>query len=339
MPHCRRRRPGAPKSNSRYLRGDRMLRRHMTFTAKSFTRAAFRWAAAVVLLSPLWPVSPARAETFALDLDRTADEVLTGTSGGADSQEPDHRLPFLKELATEHGAVLPRPFGVSVVITRLGGRQIEVTDLRLGAEGGELHSVSDFVSLASNSNVFNANLKFDAWLLPFLNVYALVGYVHNISNTTLHVKHVLPGGEDRDIKVDTELSGAVGGLGVTLAGGYKNLFVVVDCNYSKTGLGFDEKFRALIASLRMGYNGKFGNVPLQVWLGVSSWDTANTAKSHVDLEGGGTLVFEADQGPLKKLMYDVGGQFELRRWFQMVADFGTDGAGGWFAVLAPTFRF
>jgi hypothetical protein len=306
----------------------------MTIATTPTARVALRWAALVLLLLSLaWPGSPAaRAETFALDLRQTADEVVS-------ESEPEHRLPFLKELAIEHGAVLPRPYGVSVLVTRLGGRQVEVSDLRLGSAGGELHSVSDFVSLGSNSNVFNANLKADAWLLPFLNVYALAGYVHNVSNTTLNVKHILPGGADQEIKVDTELSGAVGGLGLTLAGGYKNLFVVADCNYSKTGLGFDDKFTALIASLRMGYSGKIGDVPLQVWLGVSSWDTANTASSHVDLGGGGTLVFEADQGPLKKLMYDIGGNFELKRWFQMVVDVGVDGAGGYFAVLGPTYRF
>jgi hypothetical protein len=308
-------------------------------------RGTLRCVASALLLAFACVRSPLRAESFALDLgpgssDVAADAAVATSSDTANvSPEPDHRLPFLKELATEHGAVLPRPFGLSAVITRLGGRQVEVTDLRLGTAGGELHSVSDFVSLGSTSNVFNANLKADAWLLPFLNVYALAGYVHNISNTTLHVKHALPGGEDRDIKVDTELSGAVGGVGITVAGGYKNLFVVADCNYSKTGLGFDDKFTALIASLRMGYGGKIGRVPLQVWLGVSSWDTANTAKSHVDLENGSTLVFEADQGPLKKLMYDVGGNFELERSFHIVADVGVDGAGGYFAVLGPTYRF
>jgi hypothetical protein len=46
--------------------------------------------------------------------------------------------------------------------------------------------VSNFVDLGSTSQVFNANLKFDTWVLPFLNVYALVGYVHN--NSTTHAR-------------------------------------------------------------------------------------------------------------------------------------------------------
>ena len=36
---------------------------------------------------------------------------------------------------------------------------------------------SQFVSFGSTSSVVNLNLKFDAWVLPFLNVYLLAAYV------------------------------------------------------------------------------------------------------------------------------------------------------------------
>ena len=57
-----------------------------------------------------------------------------------------------------------------------------MSDVRIGLDDGT-QSVSDYATLGSSSTVFNGNLRFDTWLLPFLNVYALVGYVHNESAT------------------------------------------------------------------------------------------------------------------------------------------------------------
>jgi hypothetical protein len=62
-------------------------------------------------------------------------------------------------------------------------RDIEVNDLRLGLNGAQPRSVSRFVDLGSNSHVDVALARFDAWLLPFINVYGLFGYVHNDSTT------------------------------------------------------------------------------------------------------------------------------------------------------------
>ena len=67
-----------------------------------------------------------------------------------------------------------------------------MTDVRVGLDGNP-HSVSDYATLGSTSTVFNANFRFDTWLLPFLNVYALVGYVHNESATDIHVEIPRPG--------------------------------------------------------------------------------------------------------------------------------------------------
>ena len=84
---------------------------------------------------------------------------------------------------------------------------------------------------------------------------------------------------------------------MTLAGGYKWFFVVADFNYSRADLGFDDNFTAKIGSVRAGWQGKVGGRGLQTWLGAGNWDTAATAKGHVDLEDGRRLTFEADQHP------------------------------------------
>jgi hypothetical protein len=295
-------------------------------------------AVAAVLASALAPA--ARAQTS----DEQASQATTATSPPAsEDSQPRSRLPFLADEARKRGYELPLPYGAAFVITRLGGRKIQVDDLRIGINDEPAQSVSDFADLGSTSDVFNANLKFDAWLLPFLSVYALVGYVHNESDTHLQVTLPKPGPIPGEIQVDkrvpTSLDGVVGGVGMTLAGGHGPFFVVVDANYIQSDLGFDDRFDALIATLRAGWNGKLNDTPVQLWLGAGNWDTAATAKGHVKIDDETTLRFEADQRPKSYWMYDVGSQIEFSKRWQLVLDLGFDFDGGYVAVIGPTYRY
>ena len=219
-------------------------------------------------------------------------------------------LPLMADEAKKRGVQLPLPFGVSTVVTGLLDRQIKVDDVRVGINGAAPSSVSQVLNLGSTSNVVNANLKLDAWILPFLNVYFLAGYVHNESTTraTLTVPRPgpLPGNVQFTTNLTTTLDGFVGGGGMTVAGGYKSVFVVADANYSQTDIGFDNSFKALIATVRAGYRSELAGRPLQIWVGEGYWNTTNTAKGHTDIPGVGRIDFEADQGPKHPWMTDFG---------------------------------
>jgi hypothetical protein len=252
-------------------------------------------------------------------------------------------FPLMAEEALKRGYELPLPYGGALVLTGLSNREIEVTDVRLDLDGVPLAPDADFVNLGSSSDVFNANLKFDIFVLPFLNVYALLGYVYNQSDTTARITLTTPGPGGGDVvferTITSELDGVIGGLGFALAGGYGNFFLVADASYIQSDLGFDDNFSATIATVRAGYRGTVGTLPLQTWLGVGSWDTAATAIGHTDLPGGVRFTFEADQRPHTKWMYDVGANFEFSKKFQLVADVGFDFEGGYLLVLGPTWRF
>jgi hypothetical protein len=187
------------------------------------------------------------------------------------AQEEPRMLPFLGEEARKLGHELPEPFGVGLVYYKLV-RDIKVTDLRLANDGGPPTSVSQFVDLGSGTDVKNINVKLDAWLLPFLNVYGIVGKVWNKSDTTIDV--TLPPlvssapGRRFTTTVPTSIEGTVGGLGVTLAGGYKDFFGALDVNWAKADLGFDERFKAVISSARAGWNGSADGRPLRAWANV-----------------------------------------------------------------------
>jgi hypothetical protein len=294
------------------------------------------WSEVLPVLTLVW------SGTLLADAPTDEDGVGPPPTTNTPAAERMHRLPFMAEEAIQRGHELPLPYGGALVLTVLDDRRIDVNDVRIGLRNSP-QSVSQFVDLGSTSEVFNANAKFDAWLLPFMNVYALVGYVHNTSTTHAHIVVPLPGPipgtREYDKVVETELEGMIGGIGMTLAGGYQNFYLVLDVNYVQTDLGFDDEFQALIASVRTGWNGRLGELPLQIWAGVGNWDTAATAKGHVDLEGIGRLVFEADQEPHTPWIYDVGANIEFSKSFQLFVDVGADFDSALVFVVGPTYRF
>lgn len=252
-------------------------------------------------------------------------------------------LPLMADEARKRGIELPLPFGVSTVFTGLLDRKIDVTDVRTGVNGAPPQSVSRFVNLGSTSTVVNVNLKFDAWVLPFLNVYVLAGYVYNESTTratiTIPRPGPLPGNVVSETNITTSLDGFVGGGGMTLAGGYENFFLVGDVNYSQTDIGFSDRFKAIIATFRAGYRTSVAEHPVQFWVGQGYWNTRNTAKGQTHVPGLGHVEFEADQGPTFPWMTDFGANIGFAKWFETVIDFGTDWHGGYLVVVAPTYRF
>jgi len=259
-----------------------------------------------------------------------------------EGDEKPFPLPLLGDAARKRGVELPLPFGVGLVYYNLH-RAIEITDVRVGRNGAPPQSVSHFAQFASSSNVNNLNLKLDLWLLPFLNVYAIVGGVWNESTTNIDVTlpAIRPGGDPRThhFALPAEVNGSVGGLGLTLAGGFDWFFVAADVNAARADLGFDDKFEALITSLRAGWNGKLDGRPLRVCLNGTHWDTGTVAKGTVADPDGGTLAFEVDQGPLYAYTYGAGASYGLSRRVDLSADYGTDFHGGWYVALVSVYRF
>jgi hypothetical protein len=275
--------------------------------------------------------------------DPGAPAAATGSqAASAESKRWSSFLPLMGEEATKRGIELPLPFGTGLVYYHLS-RDIDISDVRVGRNGARPTSVSDFAQLGSNSNVDNLNIKLDAWLLPFFNVYLIAGYVWNQSETTIDVSlpPLLPGGTPRQARmtVPTSLEGTVGGGGVTLAGGYGPYFMTYDASLAQADLGFDDRFKAVITSIRGGWNGKAGTRPLRAWASVTDWNTFATATGTVADPGGGSLSFEVDQGPAYRYTFGVGGQYVPMRQIELAADLGTDGHGGWYLALVPVFRF
>jgi hypothetical protein len=203
--------------------------------------------------------------------------------------------------------------------------------------------VSDVANFKARSKVNAAVVKADAWLLPFLNVYLLAGYIDNVSDTNIAVTVPSPGplsgSRQFTIRTRTELEGFLGGGGLSLVGGYRQFFAMADVNYSATDLGFDDRFRAVIASARIGWNGMVGSVPLRLWAGGAYWDTKNTARATTDVPGVGVVRFEADQGPKQPWNALVGVSAAFHRHVDLFAEYGFSPGDVTFFAAGVTIRF
>ena len=112
-------------------------------------------------------------------------ESPTAAGGGSApvaSERHWSSLPFLGEQARQAGYELPLPFGVAAIYNYVA-RDIVVTDVRVGVNGAPLTSVSQVANFKARSFANAAVVKTDAWLFPFLDVYLLLSYIHNSSDT------------------------------------------------------------------------------------------------------------------------------------------------------------
>ncbi len=175
-------------------------------------------------------------------------------------------LPLWKEKAEALGYELPKPIGfnlsymaleqnIDVTSIDLKGLPIWVPELDMQAEQGK-----------QTSEVLT--LRADMWLFPFLNLYVLGGKMTGTSETAVNVHNKFLG----DYRIDNfklDLDGYLYGGGVVLAGGYKQLFSLVDISYTETELTvIDGSISAWVISPRVGYDFYQQGVPLRVWGGA-----------------------------------------------------------------------
>ena len=131
-------------------------------------------------------------------------------------------------------------------------------DLELGVKIGfnqsewiELDDVVVFDEIKTQTSTFNA--RFDIWVLPFLNVYGIVGQTAK-ADIDVNLIEPLP------LSVTTTLSGTYVGYGVLLAGGVGPLFVSLDANRTYNyNPRLDDPAKVFIGGMRVGPIFRFKN--------------------------------------------------------------------------------
>ena len=252
------------------------------------------------------------------------------------SEEKPFFLPLMGDKARERGYTLPRALGIGVNFIFLN-RPTEITGVQAGINNTGLNEVShlDFSAPASVRTVMG---RFDAWLLPFLNVYGMGGYIWNTSQVDVTID--LEERPDTQITSNGELEGPTYGGGATLAGGYKWLFASADFNITYSKLDELSEFIAKLYSVRLGWNGKAGHTPVRLYTGAEYWDTKRTISGSIPVGDGmvQTVEFAVDQQPVDPTTIIVGTAVTVSESFWLVLEFQ-----GWrdtqILVGQATFRF
>jgi hypothetical protein len=241
-------------------------------------------------------------------------------------------LPIWGKDACAQGYVLPRPFGVSLGYMHQD-QPFDVGDVFIN--GVDVKSPGFAVVDEVQNEETTFTVRFDAWLLPFWNVYGLLGKTDGEAVGPLAIDLNLitlppfpalcaaPGNDcliDTTFKIDYEAD--VIGVGTTIAGGYKDFFGMIDMNYSEADLDISvTDAEATVISARIGWNGKLGGFTGVLWVGAMYQDIAQVLDLEIDV-GNDILLVSIDQSTQEPLNYVVGGQWDINRSFSVLAELG-----------------
>jgi hypothetical protein len=247
-------------------------------------------------------------------------------------------LPIWGEKVRAMGYDLPLPFGAGVNLVYME-QGIDIRDLKIGF--GNANQEVNRVSF-SNASVKDkaVTARLDLWLLPFANIYGIIGYVDgeaeldvDLPGITIDVPGIgsIPILDPNTLYLDIDYSGETYGGGITLAGGYKNFFGSVDANYTYTDVDVvDGDIKTLTISPRLGVlvDPAMISGTLAFWVGAMYMDYKQTVTDTVNLKEidpalpAVHLDFEIDIKNEERWNFLLGGQWEITKRWQMMAEGG-----------------
>ena len=206
--------------------------------------------------------------------------IATTMTSAAQAEGLSSSLPLGKSLAVGHD--LPLPLGVSANVfyleQDLNSQSVSIDVPPLPLPGGpplQLPPGLPAQTTKLESRATSTTAKLDAWLLPFLNVYGVAGYVDgettasglSVAGLPPQVASLLPS------SFSVAYSGPVYGGGATLAAGYGNYFASLDANYTESDLDIgDSTIEAITLTPRVGINGSLGELKGAFYIGAQYQD-------------------------------------------------------------------
>ena len=259
--------------------------------------------------------------------------------------EYERRLPFFGRELAEKGYALPLPLGVTVLINdTLQPQEISNAAVALGkgsfvpppdTELRELPYVN-FTGVEADS--LSTQVKLDAWLFPFLNVYGIIGYFR--SDVDLIVEADLDEGFPPPIcgplqpcgtvsqPFKAEASGYSYGAGFSAAYGAEPLFGAINATYVyNDGRNGDDRIVSLSAGVRTG---RYWNISesllLSAYVGADYLDVDQIVNGTTRLPGAFpdgddlNVRYRIDQNNTDKWSGLVGMTFGLKRGIGVIAE-------------------
>jgi hypothetical protein len=214
------------------------------------------------------------------------------------SANAESRLPFLKDKVPE-GIELPRPWGIGLDFYTMD-QEYNIDFLRFDLPG---ISLDDTSALLVTNDVMHFDIKIDAWILPFLNVFAVLGKIN--SETVIDLSNAPVQGLPFPLgKLPVDTDGTVTGIGMTLAYGTDTWFTSLTATKTETDLSgnFDSNVDSTTIQPRIG----LVRGPWQYWVGGLYLDTEETHSGSVPLPVLGNIAFDVVLGSSDKFNTTLG---------------------------------
>ena len=292
--------------------------------------------------------SPIRFAIFIIMLlisELTIAQITDSTNIKSTETDNNRILPFWSDWAKQQGIDLPLPFGIAANYIFMS-RDVDVTDVTVQFLNRAPESINDFTSFAVRNNTSVAAVKFDAWILPLLNVYVSVGYASTIAKMNANItieRSILPlPPVELDIETETKIADLYWGVGSTLVAGYKSWFIMADANYgSTTPDELNNSIDFTFLSARSGFAGNLGQEnSMKAWLGAAYLFSTTTLEITVPSGSSlGDVLVKIEQQPVNPWTFHSGFMISLNKRFDFMAELGTNFKDASIAVLSTTFRF
>lgn len=246
----------------------------------------------------------------------------------APAAQADSPFPLMRDIAGDRE--LPRPYGVGIDFFTLDqGYDIDSLAFSLPGVGGVDTDVIDV-----DNNVWESDIKFDVWVLPFLNVFGIFGHVSGDTAVDLSAVPLplpVPLGT-----LDIEYSGQVFGGGATLAFAGEHWFTSLTGTYTKSDLSgdFDSDVKSVTWQPRVGYL----NGPWVFFAGGYYIDTEEKHQGAIALPGLGSVPFDVTLESNSKFNPSLGVYYRFTDHAETTLELG-GGNGRQTTLLNFTWRF
>lgn len=242
----------------------------------------------------------------------------------------DSMFPIWGEQATQRGHTLPKPYGLSLSYMDISN-PIAIDNINLTGGIGDIIDIDAKKAEFEGSNV---TLRGDVWLLPFLNVYGILGYTQ--AQSTAKIDSISLAGLPIPVdnaKFTLDMNGITYGVGTTVAGGINNWFALLDLNYTYTDIdAIDGSIKTFVAAPRVGHRWQYdGGRELRVFVGAMYQDVQQHLSGDIkalglDLGDMNFLIddtrFEVSQRTEQKWNALAGFQYSLNRDWDVLAEAG-----------------
>lgn len=191
-------------------------------------------------------------------------EIYTAYYDSLKTMDYDRVFPLLGKQSYKRGYDIQLPYGVSAIYFTQT-QQINITNTKIGLNGGEKADLSDFIQFGPTIATTHAlTFRPDIWIFPFLNLYGVIGG----GTTQTEVTLLEPIGFETEQNFEAQSYG----MGITLAGKVGPVLVIWDNNYNFVDVdAIVEPVPAFNSSVRFGHNFLDSRRPdrmLTAWVGT-----------------------------------------------------------------------